>query len=130
MGCDLCRWGWKAGYLSTGVLVQHGASPPTPRLDGRTRHSQACHVILDCTWQVSWVPGARWRWVSLVLRDLPMPSRKPGYRGPVSLMADTLGSAPWIPCPLLGLRGGWGAGSPNIFLPLWIPPPLKTDTVD
>jgi len=42
-----------------------------------------------------------------------MPSRKPDYRGPVSLMGQTLGSAPLIPCPLLGLHGGWGAGSLN-----------------
>jgi len=58
-------------------------------------------------------PGARWQWVSLVLRDPPMPSRKPGYRGSVSIMGQTLGSVPLIPCPLLGLHGGWGAGSLN-----------------
>ena len=42
-----------------------------------------------------------------------MPSRKPGYRDPVSLMGQTLGSAPLIPCPLLGLHRWWGAGSLN-----------------
>jgi len=80
--------------------------PPLSRVHGRLAGSRV---------------GARWRWVSLVLCDPPMPSRKPGYRGPVSLMGGTLGSAPWIPCPLLGLRGGCRrAGSPNIFRSLWI----------
>jgi len=60
-----------------------------------------------------WVWWARWRWVSLVLRDPPMPSRKPGYHGPVSLIGQTLGSTLLIPCPSLGLHGRWRAGSLN-----------------
>jgi len=28
--------------------VQHGASPPTPRLDGRRRRSQPCPTGLSC----------------------------------------------------------------------------------
>jgi len=49
-----------------------------------------------------------------------MLSRKPGYRNPVSLMGETPGPAPCIPCPSLGLHGGWGAGLPN-FIPLsWL----------
>jgi len=58
--------------------------------------------LQDWSWQVSWVRGARWRWVSLVLHDLPMPSRKPSYRKPVSFLGEALGSALWIPCPSVG----------------------------
>jgi len=58
--------------------------------------------LQDWTWQVSWVRGARWRWVSLVLRDLPIPSRIPNYCKPVSFLGEALGSAPWISCPSVG----------------------------
>jgi len=39
----------------------------------------------------------------------------------VDLSYFALNNNTWIPCPLLGLRGGWGAGSPNIVHSLWIP---------
>ena len=89
--------------------------PPLSRVHGRLAGSRV---------------GARWRWVSLVLCDPPMPSRKPGYRGPVSLMGEALGSAPWILCPLLGLRDGWEAGSPNMFYSSWIFLLLKHQPID
>ena len=54
--------------------------------------------LQDWTWQVSWVRGARCRWVSLDLRDLSMLSHKLGYRIPVTLMGYTLG--PVYPLPL------------------------------
>ena len=65
--------------------------------------------LQDWTWQVSWVQGARWRCVSLVLRDLPMLSRKLGYRGPVTLMGYMLGPVTSIPCPFVGTP--WRVGS-------------------
>ena len=45
-------------------------------------------------------PGARWRWVSLDLRDLSMLSRKLGYRNPVTLMDYNAGLCPVYPLPL------------------------------
>jgi len=65
--------------------------------------------LQDWTWQVSWVRGARWQWVSLDLRDLSILSRKLSYRNPVTLMCYTLGPAPWIPCPFVGTP--WRVGS-------------------
>jgi len=51
------------------------------------------------TWQFSWVREARWRWVSLDLRDLSTLSRNLSYRNPVTLMGYTLGPAVY-PLPL------------------------------
>jgi len=65
--------------------------------------------LQDWTWQVSWVRGARWRWVSLDLRDLSMLSRKLSYRNPVTLMGYTLGPAQCISCPSVGTP--WQLGS-------------------
>ena len=65
--------------------------------------------LQDWTWQVSWVQGARWRWVSLDLRDLSMLSRTLSYRNSITIMGDTLGPAPWIPCPFV--ETPWWVGS-------------------
>ena len=45
---DPCRRRWKAGYLSNGVPLQHGASPPNLRLDGRAGRSQPCSTGSSC----------------------------------------------------------------------------------
>jgi len=116
--------GWLPEHWSTSAILP---LPPNLRLDGRTGRSQPCSTGSSCQigcrtghGRLAGSGGARWRWASLVLRDHPMLSHTPSYRNPVTLMGETPGSAPCIPCPPLGLRGGWGAGLPN-FIPLsWL----------
>ena len=68
----------------------------------------ACDVICSQVihGRLSRVQGVTEQWILLDLHDPLKPSHKPGYRNPVSFMGEALVSALWIPCPLLGLRGG------------------------
>jgi len=105
--------GWLPEHWSTGATR---CFPPNFRLDGRAGPCHPCSTgssyLIGCRTghgKLAGSGGARWRWVSLDLRDQSMLSRKLSYRNPVTLMGYTLGHIPSIPCPFVGTP--WRVGS-------------------
>jgi len=92
-------------YLSRGVRYQ-GNALLWPQIFWERQEDSpvqlARHVVLfKFTWQASWDRGARWRWVSLDLRDLLMLSHNRGYHLLCPLHRWSAGLSPVDSVPLV-----------------------------